>query len=229
MRAFGRDIAWSIGAWKVDPRLAVAALCVSAIDVVIVATSTTHSAPGIGIQIACMATWVWLAGFRGVERRWYDQIGLGFRYSWRTIREAKGDLRSRFLRLGLVLIPFAFLTLPLRNASPAVHYGVLFVTWGVIDALLTFVTVQLALVTDSVIDALTEGLALLRSEWPACAMYVLAPPLGVQFLIRAGAGFGTGPRVVATILVAPLALACRGATVRYYDREVRILPVHAER
>ena len=42
-----------------------------------------------------------------------------------------------------------------------------------------------------------------------------------------GAGFGVASQFIGAMLVMPLAFLCRGATVRFYDRECRALPLHA--
>ena len=169
---------------------------------------------------------VFFAGFHGVERVWYDRIGLGWNFAWKEVRKCNGDMRSRFIRTGLVLVPLLLLAAPFQHSSPALRYGISGLVWFVADVLLTFVTVELALVTSSAREAIGTGLSLLRTTWPACALYALLPPLGVQFAIQTGAGFGTVSRVVTGIVVAPIALACRGATVRFFDREVRELSLH---
>jgi hypothetical protein len=227
VRAFARDLRWSVRAWTVDPRLPVAAFSVATVEIVWLATLRSDSASAEVVSLASFAALVWLAGFRGVERVWYDRIGLGWRFSWSDIRKCNGDLRSRFIRLGiLVIIPVGLAVTPLKHAPAGVRYGVTGAVWFMVDALLTFVTVQLALITSSVREAIAGGLSVLRRTWPSCALYVLLPPLGLQLLIETGAGFGTASRAAAAVVVAPIALACRGATVRYYDREARELPVH---
>ncbi len=231
VRAFVGDLRWSIRAWKVDPRLPVAAFAVAAVEVACFAIKPSrdpsqHVANNIAAFGGALLL-VWLMGFRGVERVWYDRIGLGWRFSWSDIRKCNGDLRSRFIRLGvLVLVPVGLMLTPVEHASAGVHYGVVGTTWFLVDVLLTFVTVQLALVTSSVWEAIAAGLAVLRRTWPSCALYVLVPPLGLQLLFETGAGFGRMSRIAAAIVVIPIALACRGATVRYYDREARELSVH---
>jgi hypothetical protein len=224
---FVGDLRWSVRVWKIDPRLPVAAFSVAAVEVVFVATAPSHTAPVKVVSFGCLAVLVWLAGFRGVERMWYDRVGLGWGFSWSEIRQCNGDLRGRFIRLGiLVVVPFGLAVSPLKHAPAGVHYGVIGATWFIVDAFLTFVTVRLALITDNVREAIAAGLSVLRRTWPSCALYVLLPPLGLQLLIEAGAGFGIASRVAAGVVVAPMALASRGATVRYYDREVRELSVH---
>ena len=223
--AFARDLRWSVGAWKIDPRLPLAAFSVSLCEVAFVAMA--HSTAGHILVLPWIVFFLFFAGFRGVERVWYDRIGLGWDFAWKQVRECNGDLRSRFICVGIVVfIPLVLLTEPFRHASPAVHYGVAGLAWFVADVLLTFVTVELALVTSDPGEAIGAGISLLRTTWPACALYALLPPLGLQLVIQSGAGFGTASRIVGGIVVAPIALACRGATVRFFDREVRELSLH---
>lgn len=227
VRAFARDLRWSVRAWKTDPRLPVAAFSVATIDLVGLATARSHNTAAKIVSFVSFAAMLWLAGFRGVERVWYDRIGLGWSFSWSEIRKCNGDLRSRFIRLGiLVVIPVALAVSPLKHAPAGVRYGVTAAAWFIVDALLTFVSVQLALITDNVREASAAGLSVLRRTWPSCASYVLLPPLGLQLLIETGAGFGTASRVAAGVVVTPIAVACRGATVRYYDRQARELSLH---
>jgi hypothetical protein len=231
VRDFVQDLRWSVRAWKVDPRLPVAAFVVAAVEIACFAIKPSrdpsqHVASNIAAVAGALVV-VWLIGFRGVERVWYDRIGVGWSFSWSEIRKCNADLRSRFFRLGvLVLVPVGLLLTPVDHASAGVRYGVAGAIWFLVDVLLTFVTVQLALVTSSVWEAIVAGLDVLRRTWPSCALYVLVPPLGLQLLFETGAGFGMVSRIAAEIVVIPIALACRGATVRYYDREAREFSVH---
>ena len=53
-----------------------------------------------------------------------------------------------------------------------------------LDVALTFVTPALAFRTRRVGEAVSLGLRMIRSDWPSCAAYVLAPPLALEAFSR---------------------------------------------
>ena len=192
------------------------------------AMSRVHGPIGVVVTLFGMSFLILTIGFRGVERVWFDSIGRGDRMSLADLRAVNREMRGRFLVLGLVFaVPAVAVFTPLKHASKPIHFAGVGVFVWIVDGLLTFVTVQLSLVTRSVREALGAGLKLLRDQWPRCAAYVLIPPMGVQAVIQFVAGFGVASRFIGAMLVMPIAFVCRGATVRFYDRECRVLPVHS--
>jgi hypothetical protein len=224
---FVRDLRWSVSAWATDPRLLFTSFGLVVLQQALFATSRMSGAVGAVATVSWLALLAFFAGFHGVERVWYSRLMTDTPMTWAEIRILNGEFRSRNIRLGLLVgVALAVLIGPAARASnPAVHYGVLGVVVVVTDVLLTFVTVELAMTTDQVTDAWSTGLSLLRIQWPQCALYALLPPFGVQLAIQLGAGLGaTTGKVIGVLAIAPLALACRGATQRYYHRECEPTP-----
>jgi hypothetical protein len=88
-----------------------------------------------------------------------------------------------------------------------------------VDLALTFVTSALVYTTDSAREALRIGLAMIRQTWPRSGLYVLCPPLALNFLNTI---YPTNIRVVhfvTTAGLALLALLAKGATAAFYLRE----------
>jgi hypothetical protein len=190
------------------------------------ATSRASGPLRLPAVLAGLASFVFFAGFYGVERVWYAALLSGQRMRWSEVRRLNGDLRSRYIRLGLLLMPFLLVIGAVSDVSnPLLRYGLGGGVAVVMDVTLTFVTVELTFATASATEAFRSGVALLREQWPRCAMYALVPPFGIQLIGQLGAGgSATTGRIVGIVAVAPLAIACRGATVRYYVRECQPSP-----
>jgi hypothetical protein len=85
----------------------------------------------------------------------------------------------------------------------------------------TFVTPALAFTTRRVRDASRIGLRMIRTEWPACSGYVVAPPIVSFAIVRF-----VGPWSDADLLSRLLIVACapllnlwfKGATAAFYLR-----------
>ena len=85
---------------------------------------------------------------------------------------------------------------------------------------ITFVTPALAFFTASVNEALKVGWRMIRETWPACALYVFAPPLALEALARA---WWVGPlgiigSIVVGLLGGLVGLASKGATAAFFLR-----------
>jgi len=163
-------------------------------------------------------------GWPGTEREWYRRAFSGETFPpseiWPTSRRFFGP----FLRLGLLLSP---VVIPLIGVlvlwgqdAPLVVIGVSVILFFILDVALTFVTPALTFSTSSARDALSVGLEMLRSHWPAAAPYALAPALivilGAQTLLDPVVG--PAGAIVGTALAGLLSLALKGATVAFYLR-----------
>ena len=229
MREFGRDLGWAVRMWRVDGRLFTAGMGVAVTEAVLFALARSRSTwVSVVCGLAALAWLVFTAGFLGAERVWYDDLGVGRTLSWARVRQLNGDLRRRFVVLGLwILVPTTVAFALTKRAAWPIRLGLTGIVWLAIDVFITFATVQLSFSTSDVSEAIRDGKRMLREQWPRCAPYALIPPLAVQSILQFGNGLGILPRLVGAILVAPLALASRGAVVRYYDRECRVIHMHA--
>lgn len=106
------------------------------------------------------------------------------------------------------------------QGAPIVDVGVTLVLVFILDVALTFVTPALTFTTSSARNALSIGLAMLRTHWPKAAPYALTPALVVIFGAQTlfAPVVGQGGALVATALSGLLALAIKGATVAFYLR-----------
>jgi hypothetical protein len=163
-------------------------------------------------------------GWPGAQRAWYQRL---FEGEVLQLAEVPRLLRAyfrRFFALGILvfavmvvpLLFFAYFTAPGRSDRVVFLTG--FVVIGLlVDFALTFVTPALAFTTARARGALRLGLGMLREAWPACALYVLVPPLAIQMVFQLLRVPGS-PRLIQSALIAVLALVCKGATVRFYVR-----------
>lgn len=162
-------------------------------------------------------------GWPGVERVWYLRA-----FNAGTI--APGELARlwraffwRFAVLGLVVLaPLVALMSALGSVitTSSQRVLVLIVFFIAMDFVLTFVTPALSFTTRRVRDALKLGLRMIRSEWPRCALYVLAPPLAIQaiFGLRRVASLGVVGSLVVSAVATVLGSASRGATAAFFLR-----------
>jgi hypothetical protein len=93
----------------------------------------------------------------------------------------------------------------------------LFVT--AMDFVLTFVPSALAFTTRSVRRALRIGFQTIRQTWPRSGLYVLCPPLALNFVNAIYPMHLTSVRLVVTAGLTVIALVAKGATAAFYLRE----------
>jgi hypothetical protein len=160
------------------------------------------------------------AAWPGVERLWYLRAFRGERLRIRETRRFVGAYFWRYAILGLaVAVPFAVAFAVLLLLGPATWRIGLLVIAIAFDIALTFVTPALAFTTRRVRVALRVGFDMIRDEWPRCMWYVLAPPLAVAMLSQLGGPErGTDLRMVITVAIPLLGLACKGAIAAFYLR-----------
>ena len=90
------------------------------------------------------------------------------------------------------------------------------------DFALTFVTPALAFTTRSVWKALGIGLRMIRQTWPRSGLYVLCPPLAVNFVNVVFPMHQIGLRLSVAAVATLLGLIAKGATAAFYVREKAI-------
>lgn len=133
---------------------------------------------------------------------------------------------GRFFALGfLVGIAFAVWGVPLMIACHPIkahplryHLGAA-IFLAAADFGLTFVPSALAFTTRSARRALRIGFQMIRQTWPRCGLYVLCPPLALNFVNAIYPMHLIGVRLVATAGLTVLALLAKGATAAFYLRE----------
>lgn len=140
---------------------------------------------------------------------------------------------GRFFVAGLLIgVPFAILFVivisqrvaHIRSGASAAFpswFLVATVTCGfVVDLILTFVAPALAYSTNKAREAYRIGFRMIKESWPACAVYVIIPPLAVQIASTSGV---TGRRLplvagAVTFVVRMFGLMLKGAIAAFYLR-----------
>ncbi len=146
-----------------------------------------------------------------------------------TMGELLGLVTSffgRFFALGLLFllafffwaVPLMMLCQPLAAHPIRYHLGIaLFMT--AMDFALTFVPSALAFTTRSVRRALRIGYWMIRRTWPRCGLYVLCPPLALNFINAVYPMHLTSVRLAVTAGLTVIGLLAKGATAAFYLRE----------
>jgi hypothetical protein len=162
-------------------------------------------------------------GWPGVERIWYLRAFNGSTIAPYELARLWRAFFWRFALLGLVVfVPFSIVIAAVRfdinsGSQRAIEFAVFIVA---IDFALTFVTPALSFTTRRVGEGLRLGLRMIRTEWPRCALYVLAPPLAIQAVIglRWIAPLGAVGSYAISGVAAVLGLAFKGATAAFFLR-----------
>ena len=129
---------------------------------------------------------------------------------------------SRALRSIVFVSIFAFAPILVvastlgRDSVAAIALNVVVVV--AIDVSLTFATAALPFSDFNAGQAVRHSWAVVRAEWPACAYYVLVPPLAIQLMFRLlpRDGLPLAGILAAQLLVGVIALVCKGATMLFY-------------
>lgn len=208
---FVADLRAAVRVWKTAPLLPILAVVVNLGYV---------AGPGAAREVLGFVFMVALLGWVGIERVWY----------LRAFREGGlrlGDLpelwrayAGRFFRLGcFVMLPcFALvLVMLVTHANLTVFTTSGAVVGVLLDVLLTFVTPALTFTTASAREAIKIGVRMIRETWPACALYVVVPPLALQ-VVSARYTHEAIARAVLLTAATLIALAFKGGTARFYLR-----------
>jgi hypothetical protein len=145
-----------------------------------------------------------------------------------TVGELLGYCLSffgRFFALGVLLgsVVFGlmlFMIVSRRTGSHSLRFKLaIAIFMAAADFLLTFVPSALAFTTRSVRRSLRIGLQMIGRTWPRCGLYVLCPPLALNFVNTIYPTQLMGVRLVVTAGLTVLALLAKGATAAFYLRE----------
>jgi hypothetical protein len=214
--SFPRDLSTSVRAWGHHPALPILSILIWA------APAFFPDDPLI--LVVDLPLLLFSAAWAGTERIWYLRAfrrgsirpGELWRLTWAFV--------GRFARLGLLrlvaflpVLAIAYWNLSLLTFSIAILAAP-------IDMALTFVTPALSYTTSSVTTALRAGLHMVRSEWPASALYVLAPPLAILIATRTlpASTVGIPGRIGLAVATTLLYLAFKGATAAFYLRRHQV-------
>ena len=133
---------------------------------------------------------------------------------------------GRFFRLGLLFGLALFLVVwqltihghLTKSHSVGFRLG-LAVFAAVVDFAFTFVPSALAFTTRSAPRALRIGFQMIRQTWPRCGLYVLCPPLALNFVNAIYPVHLISVWLVVTAALAMVGLLAKGATAAFYLRE----------
>jgi hypothetical protein len=182
------------------------------------------SGPYWSLQILIMLLWV---GWCGAERIFFlrrlQQVPVTVGQLFRFVPSFMG----RFLRLALLTGIPATLAVAVTCVAMAPDLGkhldtlrlVAALVMAVGDFALTFVTPALAFTTRSVRQALGIGFRMIRQTWPRSGLYVLCPPLAVNFVNVIFPMHQLSLRLSVAGFATLLGLIAKGATAAFYLRE----------
>lgn len=171
------------------------------------------------------------AGWVGTERIYYLRF---FRNSPQT-GSSPGALTRAFIGRYIVLgIVSGFMSIiaiaPLALIAWALHVPDSFAVWGqafallIVDAVLTFVSPALAYSTRQTSTALRIGWAILKEGWPTTLWYAVVAPMAIvalTYMRPQEFRYEVSPIwVVASALAGIVNLAVKGATARFYLRQI---------
>jgi len=213
---FVADLRQALGVWSRQPLLPIISILFWTLPAAVRGSDAAYF-------VISIAGFLFL-GWPGTEREWYRRAFSGETFPpseiWPTSRRFFGP----FFRLGLLLspivVPLIFALALWAQDAPLVAIGVPLILFFILDVGLTFVTPALTFSTSSARSALSIGLSMLQSHWPAAAPYALTPALifilGTQSLLEPTVG--AGGAVVGTAVAGLFSLALKGATVAFYLR-----------
>lgn len=216
----------SLAEWRRHPRLPLVTLAVAGL--------TSVPAEG-GSGIIAFAALLFSIGWPGTQRIWYLRAFRGkpmppgdvWSLSWRFF----GRHFRFFFLIGGLVFGGTFWLVWLANGSraPEPRYLALYFAPLIIvcDVAGSFIMPALAYSTRSVRTAIREGLGMLRSEWPACLWYAVAPPLALAVV-----GFGLLEPIVGAVAAAAISLTVgnllnlwfKGAIALFYLRRNEWVP-----
>jgi hypothetical protein len=221
LRTFARDVRRSLRCWSSDPRLPLVGLAFGALEsvwIVVEAATGAHWVSLVGTLVL-----IFFCGFYGVERVWYVQLDRGSVPRAESLWRLTGQLRWRYIRLGLftgtlLVLPMAAVFAATGGSGVAL-WTFSVVTGVILDVVLTFATVTLAFYDSTAGNAVRHSLIVIRQQWPTCAWYVFVPALTLRLiaLLPRGSVAAAVVYFVASLGVAMLVLIVKGATVLFYS------------
>jgi len=245
--SFVADLIIALRAWQADSRLPVTTLLLAvatALPGLLAMISSTVSS--LALFLIYYPAILFLVGFSGAQRLWYLRL---FRHQVFNLSEA-WNASSRYfgpyLVLGLVgtipFLPFIAAWFYLLFSGVARHPGetsaqlprhvsywpsilLIIVPGLLLDFAGTFVTPALAFTTRSVARALRLGLGMIRSTWPAGALYVLFPPLVLQLVTGLPTSLIRSNRLlvaISAVVAVMVNLIAKGATAAFYLRRAEV-------
>jgi hypothetical protein len=209
---FVADLRNAVAAWRVAPMLVVMTVVLEAVLI------TTRSLLFTAVALLTV-------GWPGVQRAWYLRTFTGRPMTLKEIPSLLSAYFARFFVAGLLIaVIFVPVLVVVLLAAPDhrtdVYVG-LAMAAVIADLALTFVTPALTFAAGTVTEAFGAGFRMIARQWPACALYVLIPPLALNLFFRASRTMGPG-RAIVLCVSALVALACKGATVRFYVRRAGV-------
>jgi hypothetical protein len=212
---FAADLRQALAVWRKQPLLPV-------ISILFWTLPSGVSGNDVVDGVLAIVGFLFL-GWPGTEREWYRRAFAGEIFSPSEIWPTSRRFFGRFFQLGLLVSPLVLVYFGLiawLGGGMVAPIALTLVLFFIVDVALTFVTPALTFDTPSATRALSSGIAMLRTHWPAAAPYALTPALvlilGTQALIEPVAGPGSA--LVATAVAGLVALALKGATAAFYLR-----------
>lgn len=218
---FGADLRTALAVWRRSPWMPVATVVLELLGFLALQHADKRSDAATPVFLLTLPAYIVAVSWPGVQRLWYLRMFRGKRL---RIRETRGFVTAYFWRyavLGMVVfLPLVMVVLVALGTGSLVGRVVAVVVLLALDFALTFVTPALAYTTRRVRVALRVGLSMIWNEWPRCTWFVVAPPLAVTVLLRAGArqGVGGGVRLAVLVTIPLLSLLCKGAVAVFYLR-----------
>jgi hypothetical protein len=225
--SFVADISFAARALLSQPAVAIVPILLWSLPIVVATISTaTLEGRNALLVLVNFGVSILLLGWAGAERIFFLRRLQKQPVTVGELLELAASFFGRFFALGLlVAIAFALWTLPLtmlceqrRIHSHGYHLGLaLFVT--AVDFALTFVPSALAFTTRSARRALRIGFEMIRQTWPRSGLYVLCPPLALNFVNAMYPMHLISVRLVVMAGLCLVGQAAKGATAAFYLRE----------
>jgi hypothetical protein len=221
--SFVADVSFAARALISQPAVLIVPLLLWCFPIIASAAGKTpHKSPGV--LLADLAIVLFWLGWAGAERIFF------LRHLEKkpvTLGELLGYCPSfcgRFFKLSVLLGsavfgPMLFMIVSRRTAPHALGFKLGIAIFMALDFVLTFVPSALAFTTRSVRRSLRIGLQMIGRTWPRCGLYVLCPPLALNFVNTIYPTHLTGVRLVVTAGLTALGLLAKGATAAFYLRE----------
>ena len=225
--SFVADISFAAGALRRQPAVAMVSFLLWSLPIVADAAPIAALHKGsFGLFILDLVIFLVWMGWAGAERIFFLRHLQKQPVTVGELLELSSSFFGRFLALSLlgslaslfVMVPLMVACAPTKIHPLRFHLGLALLLTAA-DFVLTFVPSALAFTTRSARRALRIGFQMIRQTWPRCGLYVLCPPLALNFVNAIYPMHLSGVRLVVTAGVTVIGLLAKGATAAFYLRE----------
>ncbi len=225
--SFVADISFAAGALLSKPAVIILPVVLWSLPIVASAVPIAALREGSGVHVLLgFGTFLLWLGWAGAERIFFLRRLQKQPITVRQLLELGPSFFGRFFALFLLsgiaslffLVPLLGVCAPTKIHPLRFHLGLALLVTAV-DFALTFVPSALAFTTRSARRALRIGFQMIRQTWPRCGLYVLCPPLALNFVNTIYPMHLTSVRLVVTAGATVVGLLAKGATAAFFLRQ----------